>query len=137
MRDFRKLIGWRKAHLLAVAVHTAAEKMRSGTAPGLRGQLLRAASAISANLAEGSGKRSEGEFARYIDIALGSARELENHLTLARDLGCVHADVADRLLSDAEEVGRILFSLARSVRARALAAKEAKIVEVKEASATD
>jgi len=137
MRDFRKLIGWQKAHLLAVAVHRAGEEVRAGTAPGLRAQLLRAASSISANLAEGSGKRSEGEFVRYIDIALGSARELENHLTLARDVGCLHPDVADRLLSDTDEVGRILFSLARVVRARSLAAKEAKIVEVKEASATD
>jgi four helix bundle protein len=144
MRNFRKLIGWQKAHLLTVAVHQAATKMRSGTAPGLRSQLLRAASSIPANIAEGSGKRSEGEFARYVDIAIGSTRELENHLTLARDLNCIQAELADQLLRDANEVGRILFSLVRAVQTRSravreakIAEREAKIVEVKEASATD
>lgn len=120
MRDFRKLIGWQKAHSLAVAVHELAGDMRSRMAPGLRAQLLRAGASVPANVAEGCGKRSEGEFARYVDIALGSARELENHLLLARDLRALDPLEVDRLIRDVDEVRRILFSLGRAVRKRAL-----------------
>ena len=118
MRDFRKLIAWRKAHALAVAVHGAGRQLESSAVPGLRTQLLRAAASISANVAEGCGKRTEGEFARYVDIALGSAREVENHLELARDLGALPPDIVHDLTRDAEEVGRILYALARAVRRR-------------------
>jgi four helix bundle protein len=119
VRDFRKLIAWQKGHALALAVHGAARAFDPGRAPGLRSQLLRASSSVPANLAEGCGKRSETEFARYIDIALGSARELENHLILARDLESLDSGVANRLLEDADEVRRILYALGKVVRARA------------------
>ena len=87
-------------------------------APGLRSQLLRAVASIAANIAEGSGKRSEVEFVRYLEIALASAREAENHILLARDTGALDAGVANALLRDAEEVGRILFGLQRAVSRR-------------------
>ena len=119
MRDFRKLIAWQTGHALALAVHEAAKILISSSAPGLRSQMLRAAASVPANLAEGCGKRSETEFARYIDIALGSTRELENHLILARDLNCLDGGAANRLLDDANEVRRILYSLGKAVRARA------------------
>jgi four helix bundle protein len=119
VRDFRKLIAWQKGHGLALAVHAAAKLLVPSSAPGLRSQLLRAASSIPANLAEGCGKHSEMEFARYIDIALGSARELENHLMLARDLESLEAGAANRLLANVDEVRRILCALGKVVRARA------------------
>ena len=119
MRDFRKLIAWQKAHALALAVHAAAKLLVPTSAPGLRSQLLRAASSVPANLAEGCGKHGETEFARYIDIALGSAREMENHLILARDLESLDIEAANRLLEDVDEVRRILYALGKVVRARA------------------
>lgn len=118
MRDFRKLIAWRKAHALAIAVHEASRGTDTSAIPGFRAQLRRAAASTSANLAEGCAKRSDAEFARYLDIALGSAREVENHLELAQGLGCMAPEVLEKLLHDAEEVGRIIFGLARAVRAR-------------------
>jgi four helix bundle protein len=118
VRDFRKLIAWQRAHRLAVEVHVAAAGMQTSRAPGLRAQLLRAASSIPANIAEGCGKRSESEFARYLDIALGSARELENHLLLARDLDCFDSGSVDGFSADVDEVRRILFALSREVRRR-------------------
>ncbi len=119
VRDFRNLIAWQKGHRLVLSLHAAMEELRPGSSPGLRAQLLRAATSISANIAEGCGKRTDAEFARYIDIALGSSRELENHLVLLRDLNRLDARVADRLLIDLDEVRRILFSLGRAVRRRA------------------
>ena len=118
VRDFHKLIAWQKGHALALAVHAATKLLVPSGSPGLRSQLLRAATSVPANLAEGCGKRSESEFARYIDIALGSARELEYHLILARDLESLDTGAANRLLEDADEVRRILYALGRVVRAR-------------------
>ena len=119
MRDFKKLIAWQKAHRVSLAINIAANESQLGAAPGLRSQLLRSASAVPANISEGSGARTEAEFARYLDIALKSAREVENHLIHARDLKCIEMTLADHLLADLDEVKRIVFSLARSVRKRA------------------
>ena len=133
MRDFRKLIAWQKAHALAVAAHGVLKDGDVRSLPGLRAQLLRAAASVPANLAEGCGKRSEAEFARFIDIAIGSTREVENHLLMARDLGCLHADAADRLIRDADEVARILFGLAKALRRRTETEARARIASGTEA----
>ncbi|MDQ2664481.1 MAG: four helix bundle protein [Gemmatimonadota bacterium] len=119
MRDFRKLIAWQKAHALAVTVHQIGNASNFRPAPGLRSQLLRAADSVPANIAEGAGKESESEFARFLEIALGSAREVDNHLMLAKALDCVDGRHSESLLTDVDEVKRILYSLSRVVRQRA------------------
>ena len=83
-----------------------------------RNQLLRAVGSIPANISEGCGKRSDPEFARYLDIALGSAKETENHLLFARDMGWL--DNATFTLFDQRltEIRRMLFSLCRVMRLR-------------------
>ena len=73
---------------------------------------------IPTNIAEGCGKRSDAEFARYLDIALGSAKESENHLLFVRDMGWL-SDGSFLLLDNRlSEVRRMLFSLSRVMRAR-------------------
>jgi len=66
---------------------------------------------IQANIAEGSSKRSDREFARYVRIALGSSTESANHLILARDLGLIDAASYTSLSSKLDEVGRMLSGL--------------------------
>jgi four helix bundle protein len=74
---------------------------------------------IPANLAEGCGKRSDAEFARYVDIALGSAKEAENHLLFACDMGWVDKTSYAVLDARLTEVRRMLFALGKAVRASA------------------
>ena len=119
MRDFRKLTAWQKAHALAVSVHRIAVDADFNATPGMRSQLLRAVDSVPANIAEGAGKPSELEFARYLDIALGSAREVDNHAILAMALGCIDERSGAKIISDVDEVKRILYSLSRVVRLRA------------------
>lgn len=83
MQDFRKLKVWQKAFKLGIDVHRAIENGPRWKYPNLRGQTLRAAASISDTIAEGCGKESPRELARYADMASGSAKELLNQLMRA------------------------------------------------------
>jgi four helix bundle protein len=118
VRDFSTLKVWRKAHDLALNVHTAlARKSDSGT--GLRAQMIRSALSAPTNIAEGCGKPGALELARYSDIAAGSVKELQYQLVLARDLGLLDKATSEELSLRADEVRRMLFVFAREVRRRA------------------
>jgi four helix bundle protein len=118
MRDFRKLIAWQKAHGLAIRSHQSLGARKGLGTAATRNQLLRSMASIPANIAEGCGKRTDSEFARYLDIALGSAKESENHLIFARDMGWLDDIEFEVLNADLTEVRRILFALANSMRVR-------------------
>jgi four helix bundle protein len=122
-RDFRKLIAWQKAHRLALDTHRAIDRARALAPTHARNQLQRAIASIPANIAEGCGKRSEHEFARYIDIALGSAKECENHLIFAHEMQWMDDAIFERLDAQLTEVRRILLALGRAVRLRASASR--------------
>lgn len=108
MADFRNLVVWQKANKLSVATAEAVENIRGNAGSILRGQLPRSIFSIQSNIAEGSSKRSDREFARYVRISLGSSTESANHLILMHDLGIIDdasfADLDARL----DEVGRML-----------------------------
>jgi len=86
MRDFRELKVWHKAHSLTLDVYRATKTFPRDELYSLTNQIRRAAVSIGANIAEGAGKNSRPEFSRFLQIALGSASELEYHLLLSRDL---------------------------------------------------
>jgi len=117
MADFRNLLVWQKANKLSAATAEAVEAIR-GKAAGsiLRGQLLRSTFSIQANIAEGSPKRSDREFARYVRIALGSSTESANHLILMRDLGLINDACFTSLSSKLDEVGKMLSGLEKRLR---------------------
>ena len=82
---------------------------------GLVSQIRRAASSVPANIAEGCGRRGNSELHRFLQIAMGSASELEYHLLLSKDLGYLKAEYRDRIQQQVEEVKRMLASLIRKV----------------------
>jgi four helix bundle protein len=86
---------------------------------GLSSQIRRSASSIGANIAEGCGRESEAELGRFLQIAMGSASELEYHLLLARDLTYVNNTDYEGLHTEVTGVKRMLTSLLRKVRAAA------------------
>ena len=119
MQDFRRLAVWHKAHACFLAFHRAFGTGATNTAFGLRSQVLRAAASISANIAEGCEKSSTKEYLRFLEIAIGSARELENHLIGAFDLGLVSADKHGELESLLTEVIRMLVGMIRGLKSQA------------------
>jgi four helix bundle protein len=116
MKDFHKLLVWKKAHGLTLAVYHASSLFPDHERYGLTSQLQRASASIAANLAEGCGRESDGDFRRFVEIASGSACEVEYHLLLARDLNMLGEHVYQRLDRDVNEVTRMLAALARRLR---------------------
>jgi len=117
MRDFHKLRVWNHAHLATLDVYRATKTFPKDELYGLTGQMRRAATSICANLAEGCGRRGGAEFARFLDIALGSASELEYHLLLSVDLKLLDGSAYARLNSAVVQVKRMLAGLLRKLRA--------------------
>jgi len=121
MKDFRDLQVWHKAHLLVLASYRSTGAFPRQEVYGITSQIRRCAASIAANIAEGCGKRGNGEFQRYLNIAAGSASELEYHFLLARDLKMLGETDYQQLNSSVVEVKRMLASLVRKVDADRLA----------------
>jgi len=113
VQHFTRLEVWRKAHQLSLEIYRATQAFPRAELYGLSGQLRRAVASIGANIAEGRGRMGDGDFARFLRYALGSATEVECHLLLARDLLLLSAESCDELERDTREVQRMLASLAR------------------------
>jgi len=121
MEDFKDLKVWAKAHQLTLAVYRRTRVFPKEEMYGLTSQLRRAAASIGANIAEGCGRRSDGEMKRFLQIARGSASELEYHLLLARDLQLLDNDEFRNLEGKVLEVQRMLASLVQRLQASVLA----------------
>src|SRR5215213_1558381 len=85
MQDFRKLEVWQLAHELTLSVYRQTKTFPSDERFGLTSQVRRAACSIEANLAEGCGRGSDTDFSRFVQMAMGSACEVQCHLQIAFD----------------------------------------------------
>jgi four helix bundle protein len=116
LRDFRELKVWEKAYRLTLDVYKASRSFPREELFGLTSQLRRSAASIPANIAEGCGRDGNAELGRFLQIALGSASELEFHLLLARDTGLLKDGEHGRLSEQAVEVKRMLTSFCQKLR---------------------
>ncbi|HZW95897.1 MAG TPA: four helix bundle protein [Candidatus Eremiobacteraceae bacterium] len=121
MEDFKDLRVWAKAHELTLAVYQKTKCFPKEEIYGLTSQLRRASVSVGANIAEGCGRRSDAEMRRFVQIARGSANEVEYHLLLARDLDLLNADEHKDLEAKILEIQRMLASLAQSLKVTVLA----------------
>lgn len=119
MKDFRRLDVWKRAHELTLKIYRLTEEFPTTERYGLACQLQRAAASIGANLAEGCGRESNADVRRFVQIASGSACEVEYHLLLARDLGIISGDEHQPLDNDINEVKRMLVGLAKHLSSKA------------------
>jgi len=121
MRNYKDLHVWEKAHQLTLAIYKTTQAFPKDERFGLTSQVRRASASIAANLAEGCGRRSDGEMARFVQIAMGSGAELSYHLLLAKDLGFVKGEEYAELNSDLERVMRMLSALSGRIRSASAA----------------
>ncbi|MEL7419594.1 MAG: four helix bundle protein [Cyanobacteria bacterium J06555_3] len=134
MQDFTNLKVWQKAHTLTVNIYKAtsgfpSEEKAEAKLPSrltticayalrLISQIRRASVSIESNLAEGCGRNSDKEFARFVSIAQGSAFEVRCQLMLAKDLGYMPAEKFDLFEQKISEVNRMLNVLNQKLRAK-------------------
>ena len=117
MKDFRTLKVWEKAHHMVLAVYKATEIFPRQELYSLTNQIQRAAVSIPANIAEGCGKSGDADFGRYLQIAMGSASELEYLLLLAHDLQYLPDDTYQTLSNQLVEVRKMLNALLQRLKA--------------------
>ncbi|KEF34788.1 30S ribosomal protein S23 [Deinococcus sp. RL] len=116
MRDYRQFVVWQKAHALTLRVYVLTHSFPADERFGLTAQLRRAAVSIPSNIAEGAGRASDTDFARFLDMAGGSANEVEYQMLLARDLGYVPELEYQTVTHQLSEVRRVLTGFRRRLK---------------------
>jgi len=116
MRDFRQILVWQKAHELTLEIYKTTAKFPREEIYGLTSQIRRSSASIPANIAEGFGRGGNAELARFLQIGMGSAYEVEYHALLAKDLCLFDAKVYQALQNRIVEVKRMLAALLLKVR---------------------
>ncbi len=113
MRDFKKVRVWQLARVFTVHIYQMTETFPRQERFRLSNQLCRATASIAANIAEGCSRSTTKDYTRFLEIAIGSANEVENHLILAADLGYIDEDVSKQLN---DQINHIRASLIRLIR---------------------
>lgn len=115
LRGFQDLIVWQKGHELVLKIYKATSSFPLEEKFGLTNQVRRSSVSVCANIVEGYKKGSK-EFLRFLEISQGSLEETKYYMLLSKDLGyCQDNDVKDILLN-ADDVGRLLNALTRSLK---------------------
>jgi four helix bundle protein len=110
---------WKQAIDVAVDIYALSGQLPGRERFGLTSQLRRAAVSVPTNIAEGAGRESERDFARFLGIAIGSANELETLLLVAIRLGYLESDATDQCVGVVTSLRKRLITLHRVVRDRA------------------
>ena len=116
MQSFRNLQVWEKSHRLTLDVYASSKAFPRDEMFGLTSQMRRSSASIGMNIAEGCCRKGDAEMGRFLQIAMGSASELEYQCFLARNLEYLHDPDYERLTLQVEEVKKMLSSLMRKVR---------------------
>ena len=116
MQDFRNLNVWKNAHTLVLGIYKATKPFPKQEMFGLTSQIQRAAVSIPANIAEGCGKSTDADFARYVQIAMGSSSELEYLLLLAHDLSYLSDGDYSNLQISLVQVRKMLNALLQTLK---------------------
>ena len=115
-KKFEAILAWQKARHSTRLVYQETTKNEFSRDFDLRNQIRRASVSIMANIAEGFGRHSDKEFANFINIAHGSATEVQSHLYIALDLGYIEKENFAILYDLMGEICRMLYALALKPR---------------------
>ena len=118
MRDFRKLQVWERSHELTLKIYELTSQFPREEIYGLTNQIRRACTSIPTNIAEGCGRESTADFARFLQIAMGSASETEYLILLAHNLKYFNAKQYVELTDAIVSVQKMLTSLLKNIRSK-------------------
>ncbi len=115
-KKFEEIIAWQKARSAVWLIYKLTTDGNFSKDFGLRDQIRRSAVSIMANIAEGSGRTSDKEFANFLNIARGSITETQSHIYVALDLGYLSKKYFSEIFSLLDEVGRMTTGLMKHLR---------------------
>ena len=108
MRDFHKLGIWQRSHQLTLDVYKVSKVFPKDELFGLTSQIRRAPSSIPTGIAEGCGRASNKDYAHFLQIAIGSASEVEYELLLAHDLEYINDEAFNKLTSETIAIRKMI-----------------------------
>jgi four helix bundle protein len=111
MHNYEKLTVWQKGMELAELIYNATKKFPKDETYGIVSQMRRAAVSIPSNIAEGSRRGTENYFKQFLQIAFGSAAELETQIKLSKRLGYLTLEESDKIENLLTEVIKMLYGL--------------------------
>jgi len=112
---FRDIKVWQKAHELVLEIYKVTKEFPVEEKYGLTAQLRRSAASVATNIVEGYKRRSDKDFAHFLNMADSSLEETKYHVLLAHDLQYVRKDDYERLSVSADEVGRMLYGFQKTL----------------------
>ena len=116
MQDYKTLKVWQKSHYLVLDVYEVSKSFPKEEMFALTTQLKRACYSIPSNIAEGCGKHSQADLAKFLQIRLGSANEVEYFFLLCRDLNYIEDNTYEGLVEKINEIRAMLIKLIQKVR---------------------
>ncbi len=116
MQDFRQLRAWQAAHGLAVEIYKITRAFPKAETYGLTAQLRRAATSAPTNIAEGSARHSDRGTRYFLEIALGSATEVEYLVLLAHDLGFITSAEHEDFVNRTQHLRKMLNAFIRQLK---------------------
>lgn len=116
MKDYRKIQAWQKSHELVLQVYKTTEVFPAKEIYGVTSQVRRAAMSVPTNIAEGYGRSTDSEIARFMDITLGSLNEIEYLLYLSVDLKYCAKQAFDDLSDKIIEIRKMLTAFTKTLR---------------------
>lgn len=115
IKHYKQLIAWQKGHELVLSIYRTSAHFPASESYGLTSQIRRAAISVTSNIAEGFSRNSQKEKIQFYHISRGSLSEIDNQITIAKDLGYIKKAEYDSLMIKIEEVGKILYGLIKSI----------------------
>ena len=116
MRDFKKIQVWQKSHEFTLIIYKITTIFPEDERFGLISQIRRATASIPTNIAEGAGRDTQKEFARFVHIATGSASEVEYLLLLAHELDYISIEEYSSLEKEIIEIKRMLYGFGKALK---------------------
>ncbi len=116
MHQYKELKTWQKAMDLATELYKVIGTFPSSERFGLSSQMQRSAVSVPSNIAEGAGRSTKADFAKFLDITQGSLNELETQLILAHRLGYIEMIKVDKMQVEINELQKMNYKLILSLR---------------------
>lgn len=118
MHNFRELLVWQRSRELVKDIYKITAEYPQLEKFNLCSQMQRAAVSVPSTIAEGSGRGSDADFARFLDMSMGSSHELETQLFVSFDLGYITQDVLDGFLNDLWQLQKMITGLINKLRGK-------------------